>query len=133
MLPAIIRRTGFALMTNESIQSFMNPYTSNVVDEMSRLSGLNTQRNVVPGLKSAFVGTGGLGSRRYAGATGQTLADIESNLMGAQTGALQKGYADALAAAKDQANLKNLAAQTQGTLASTEQKLGLAEIGRAHV
>jgi len=113
-------------ITPQNIQTFMNPYTSGVVDEMGRLSGLNTQRNVLPALKSAFVGTGGLGSRRYAGATGQTLADIQSNLLGAQTGTLQKGYADALAAAKDQSNLLNQAAQTQGTLASTEQKLGLA-------
>ncbi len=112
-------------ITQQNIESFMNPYTSGVVDEMSRLSGLNTQRNILPALKAAFVGTGGLGSRRYAGATGQTLADIESNLLGAQTGALSKGYADAVAAAKDQANLLNQAAQTQGTLASTEQKLGL--------
>lgn len=113
-------------ITPQNIQSFMNPYTGSVVDEMGRLSGLNTQRNVLPGLKSAFVGTGGLGSKRYAGATGQTMADISSNLMGAQTGALQKGYADALAAAKDQSMLQNQAAQTQGTLASTEQKLGIA-------
>lgn len=113
-------------ITPQNIQSFMNPYTTGVVDEMSRLSGLNTQRNVLPGLKSAFVGTGGLGSRRYAGATGQTMADISSNLLGAQTGALQKGYADALAAAKDQSTLQNQAANTQGTLASTEQKLGIA-------
>lgn len=113
-------------ITPQSIQSFMNPYTGAVVDEMGRLSGINTQRNVMPALKSAFVGTGGLGSRRYAGATGQTMADISSNLLGAQTGALQKGYADAMAAAKDQAGLLNQAAQTQGTLASTEQKLGLA-------
>lgn len=113
-------------ITPQNIQSFMNPYTSGVVNEMSRLSGLNTQRNVLPGLKSAFVGSGGLGSQRYANAAGQTMSDIESNLLGAQTGALQKGFADALAAAKDQSTLLNQAATTQGTLASTEQKLGLA-------
>jgi len=49
-------------MSPEAIQSFMNPYTSNVVDEMGRLQQQNVQRNLMPQLKAGFVGTGGLGS-----------------------------------------------------------------------
>jgi len=111
------------------VQSLMNPYTSNVVDEMARLSQQNLQRNVLPTMKAGFVGTGGLGSQRYAGALGQSLADTQSNLTGAQYGALSKGYSEALKAALDEAQLKDTSAKTQGALAAQEQNLGLTGAG----
>jgi hypothetical protein len=107
----------------------MNPYTQNVVNEMARLSQQNLQRNALPSLKANFVGTGGLGSQRYANALGQSLVDTQSNLTGAQTGALTKGYSEALKAALDEAQLKNVTAQTQGKLAEQEQTLGLLGAG----
>jgi len=112
--------------TPESIQSFMNPYTKNVVDEMARLQQQNIQRNLMPSLKAGFVGTGGLGGQRYANALGQTAADWQSNLMGQQQKSLETGYAGALEAALKQAQNQNAAAQTQGALATSEQTLGLA-------
>ena len=45
-------------ITPERIQALMNPYTSNVVDEMGRLSQQNVQRNLLPTMKAGFVGTG---------------------------------------------------------------------------
>jgi hypothetical protein len=111
------------------IQNFMNPYTQNVVNEMARLSQQNVQRNLLPTLKAGFVGTGGLGSQRYAGALGQGLADVQSNLTGQQYGALSSGYKDALQAAINEAQLQNQVAQTQGQLARAEQELGLTGAG----
>jgi len=111
-------------MTPELIQRFMNPYTQNVVNEMARQSQIALQKNL-PTLKAGFVGSGGLGSQRYAGALGQSLADVQSNLTTAQTGALQKGYADALDAAYKQSGLYNTVAQEQAALAAQEQGLGL--------
>lgn len=113
-------------ITTANIESFMNPYTQKVVDEMARLSEQNVQRSILPGLKGAFGGTGGFGSRRMYDASGQTLADIQANLTGRQQEALQSGYTQALNAALQQAQLQNLVAQTQGALASKEQELGLA-------
>jgi hypothetical protein len=107
----------------------MNPYTQNVVDEMARLSQQNVQRNVLPMLKAGFVGAGNLGSRRYAGALGQSLADIQSNLTGQQYGALSKGYSEALRAALDEGSLMNQAARTQADIAAAEQSLGLTGAG----
>jgi hypothetical protein len=107
------------------IQSFMSPYTSNVVDEMARLQQQNVQRNLMPQLKAGFVSTGGLGSTRYANATGQTLADLQSNLTGQQYGALDAGYKAAVNAALNNSQLQNNAARTQGDLAGQEQALGL--------
>jgi hypothetical protein len=116
-------------ITPERIQSLMNPYTSNVVDEMARLSQQNVQRNVLPSMKAGFVGTGGLGSQRYAGALGQSMADIQAGLTGQQYGALSKGYSEALKGALDEAQLQNLTAGTQGKLAAQELESGLAGVG----
>lgn len=115
-------------MSPELVQQYMNPYTQNVVNEMARQSQIALQRNL-PTLKAGFVGSGGLGSQRYAGALGQSLADVQSNLTTAQAGALQKGYSEALDAAYRQAGLYNAAAKTQADLAKEEQELGLAGVG----
>lgn len=111
------------------ISALMNPYTQQVVDEMARLSQQNVQRNIMPTLKAGFVGTGGLGGQRYAGALGQTMADIQSNLLGQQTGALQKGYSEALQAALQEPELQRRAAETQASLAGKAQEFGLTGAG----
>ena len=119
---------GAAGITPQGIESMLNPYTSNVVDEMARLTNQNVQRNVIPQLKGAFVGSGGLGGQRYANAAGQTMADIQSNLTGQQQGALSSGYSEALRSALANAQQKTNAAQIQGSLAQQQQALGLAGI-----
>lgn len=116
-------------ITPERIQALMNPYTSNVVDEMGRLSQQNVQRNLLPTMKAGFVGTGGMGSQRYANALGQSMSDVQSNLTGQQYGALSKGYSEGLKGALDEAQLQNLAAGTQGKLAQQEMDMGLTGAG----
>jgi hypothetical protein len=111
------------------ITALMDPYRTNVVDEMARLSQQNIQRNVLPSLKAGFVGGGNLGSQRYAGALGQTMADVQANLTGQQYGALSKGYSEALKAAMDEMQLQNEAARTQLGIAEKAQSLGLTEAG----
>lgn len=113
-------------ITPDRISALMNPYTTNVVDEMARLSQQNMQRNLLPSLKAGFVGSGGLGSQRYAGALGQSLADVQSTLTGQQYGALSKGYEGALKAAIDEMSGQTAAAKTQADIAKQEQDLGLA-------
>jgi hypothetical protein len=111
------------------IGALMDPYTQSVVDEMARLQQQNIQRNLLPTMKGAFVGSGGLGSQRYAGALGQSLADAQASLTGQQYGALSAGYQNALKAALDEAQLQNLAAKTQADIAGQEQILGLRGAG----
>ncbi len=99
------------------ISSFMNPYTTNVVDEMARLQQQNVQRNVMPQLKAGFVGSGNLGSQRYANAMGQTAAELQSNLTGQQYGALSAGYKSAVDQALQNAQQQAQAGQLQGNVA----------------
>jgi hypothetical protein len=116
-------------ITPGRIQSLMNPYTTNVVNEMARLSQQNVERNLMPTMTAGFVGTGGLGSQRYANALGQSMADTQANLTGQQYGALSKGYSEALKGALDEAQLMNLSAKTQGDLAKMQQQLGIEGAG----
>lgn len=109
----------------ERISEFMDPYRQSVVDEMSRLSAQNVQRNVLPQLRAGFVGSGGLGGQRYAGALGQSLADIQLGLQGQQAQYLSKGYQDALKAAFDELSAERESAKLQADLAKLEQALGL--------
>lgn len=115
-------------VTPEMVQSFMNPYTSGVVDEMSRLSQENMQRNLLPTLKGAFAGTGGTGSQRMMGALGQMGTDISRNLTGQQTAALQKGYSDAVNAALGQAGLLQKGAQVEQGISSADLQAALEQL-----
>jgi hypothetical protein len=78
--------------TPEIVQGYMNPYTSNVVDEMGRLTQRNVNENILPALGGAGVGTGQFGSQRQQQITGNTLRDIQSDLLGKQYQALNTGY-----------------------------------------
>lgn len=107
------------------VGSYMNPYQSNVVDEMGRLSGLNVQRNILPALKAAGVSSGGLGSTRMANVTGQTLADIQAALTGQQYSALNQGYKDAISAAQTDLSRGVSAGQGLTSTANTQSNIGL--------
>lgn len=76
----------------EIVGGYMNPYQDYVVDEMGRLTQRNIQENVLPNLGAAAAGTGQFGSRRQQQVTGNTLRDIQSDLLGRQYQALSGGY-----------------------------------------
>ena len=63
-------------------QEFMNPYTTNVVDEQARLSNQNLFENVLPGVNSTFAGNGQFGSTRNADFTNRAIRDQGYNLAG---------------------------------------------------
>jgi hypothetical protein len=121
-------RTAAQGVTPESIQAFMNPYTSGVVDEMARLQQQNLQRNLLPSLKGAFAGTGGFGSQRMMGALGQMGADVQANLLGQQQKALETGYNKALDTALAQAGLTRQAAETQRAISQTDIDAAIKEL-----
>jgi hypothetical protein len=112
-------------ISDADINKFMNPYTQNVTNEMARLSQQNLQRNLLPTMKAGFVGSGALGSQRYANALGQSMADVQSNLTGQQYGALSAGYKQALDAAMQEAGLQQKSAGMGADMAAQEQSLGL--------
>lgn len=116
-------------VTGSRIQELMNPYTSSVVNEMERLQQQALQRSVLPTLKAGFVGTGGLGGQRYAGALGQAMADAQRNLTGQQAAALQAGFTEAQKTALGELPFLTQAGQQQAAAAKMEQDLGLTGAG----
>ena len=112
-------------MNPTDVLNYINPYINSVTNEQARLANQNFQRNVLPGLSGQFVGTGALGSQRFASALGQTGADFQANLTGQQNKSLADAYKSALDASYNRGQLQNAVAQTQGTLAGKEQQLGL--------
>ena len=108
------------------IADYMNPYTSNVVDEMGRLTNRNVQENILPNIGAAATGSGQFGSRRQAQITGQTLRDIQADLIGKQYGALNTGYQNASATAQTDLNRALQSGQAFERLGQSQQGLGAA-------
>jgi len=122
-------------VSKEDVSKFYDPYQQDVIDEMTRQSNLNTQRNLIPALKSAFVGSGGIGGQRYANATGQALTDTQANLLGLQGKLRSEGYKSALDAALKEQGYDIQAGQglyglgTAEASAGTNQLKSLGDIG----
>ena len=106
------------------VGAYMNPYMTNVVDEMARLQNQNVQRSVLPALRGAGVGSGGFGSTRQANVTGQTLAEMQRNLTGQQYGALNTGYNTAMSAAQADLSRQLQAGQGLGNVATEQYNIG---------
>jgi hypothetical protein len=116
-------------VTGERINALMNPYTTSVVDEMARLQQQSLQRNLLPTMKAGFVGSGGIGGQRYAGALGQALADVQRNLTGQQAAALQAGFGEAQKTALGELQPLAQIGQQQIAGSKAEQELGLTGAG----
>ena len=107
------------------VADYMNPYTMGVVDEMGRLQQRSIQENILPNLGAAAAGSGQFGSRRQQQITGNSLRDMQSDLLGRQMQALQSGYSEAGKFA--QADLTRALQAGQGfeNLGESQQRLGL--------
>jgi len=104
------------------ISKFYNPYENAVVGGMGAQSATNVQRNLMPQLKGGFVGSGALGSTRYANALGQTMGDVNTTLLQEQNKARSAGYQSALDAALREMSGQTQAGQMLGSLGAQEQQ-----------
>jgi len=104
------------------INKFYNPYEKAVSEDMATRSAQNVQRNLMPQLKAGFVGSGALGSQRYAGALGQTLGDANTTLLQEQNKAKMAAYQAAIDAAIREMSGQTQAGQMLGTLGAQEQQ-----------
>jgi len=117
------------------ISKFYDPYQKQVVDELGRQSALNVQRGLLPMLRGAFASQGGFGGQRYAGALGQTLGDVQANLLGKQSEVMSAGYKQALDAALREQQAQVGATSALASLGGQEAQAGtstlksMAELG----
>lgn len=107
------------------VNQYMNPYQQNVVDEMARLQNRNIRESIMPALKGAAGAMGQFGSSRQFQATGQTLRDMQADLLGKQYGALSGGYQNAITNAQADLQRQMMAGQTLGGLGQMQQAGGI--------
>lgn len=107
------------------IDSFMNPYTTNVTNTIQTLGNQNLMENVLPGVNDAFTGAGQFGSTRNADFTNRAIRDNQQAISNAQGAALDTGYQNATNASLS--NNQNLTAtgNALGTLGQVVQNTGL--------
>ena len=106
------------------VNQYMDPYLQNVVGEMGRLQNRAIQENFLPNLRAGAAGTGQFGSQRAAQIAGQSLRDLQADLLGRQYGALSEGYKSALGAAQADLSRQTQAGQALGQLGQIQQGLG---------
>ena len=115
-------------VSGEDISRFYNPYEQDVVNEMGRQSALNVQQSMLPALRAAFAGQGAFGSQRYAGATGQAMGNVQSDLFGNQAKLRSEGYKSALDAALRDRGYDIQAGQALGGLGAQESQAGVSGV-----
>jgi hypothetical protein len=113
-------------VSQADISKFYNPYEAAVVGGMGAQSATNVQRNLMPQLKAGFVGSGALGSQRYANALGQSMGDVNQGLLQEQNKARASGYQSALDAALREMSGQTQTGQMLGTLGAQEQNAATA-------
>lgn len=108
--------SGSAQSWNNNYQQYMNPYTTNVVDNIARLGKRNWENNIMPGIQSSMIGSGQFGSTRNADILSRAGVEASNDITGQQSNALQSGWNTG---AGIFANDANRAQQQQSLQAST--------------
>lgn len=95
--------------TPDVIGSYMNPYTSSVVDRIGDLAKRQMSENIIPTIQSQFIGGGTFGGSRSGEALGKSMRDLQESTMAQQAQTLERGYTQAgQQAAADQARMAQL-------------------------
>jgi len=100
----------------QNISQYMNPYTQSVIEEIGRLGQRQFQETLAPGVTAGAVGSGQFGSQRGMQTYGNVARDVNRDILGKQAEYLAKGFDQATAAAKAQADLNLSAAGRLGEL-----------------
>ena len=118
--------SGLGFLRPDAAQQFMNPYQSNVIDEINRQAAIGQQ-----GIAQKAITSGAFGGSRE----GIQRAEAEGRRLATVGEAQRKGYQDAVAAAQRAAQLSGGLGQAIGQQASTLGDIGRlqSELGRADI
>lgn len=111
-----------------SVQDYMNPYESSVIQGVRSAGERNIRNNIAPMAVARGVATGDPGSKRSLEIYGQTMADAQQNLTNLEAQLRSMGFTSALTAAQADKNRNLQAATTAGALGTTAQALGLGDV-----
>lgn len=116
----------------DTVQNFMNPYESNVIQGIRDTGERNIRNNIAPMAAARGVTAGDFGSKRSQEIYGQTMADAQRDLTDAEAKYRAAGYSSALAAAQAEKDRELRAATTAGALGTTAQTLGLTDVNATY-
>lgn len=108
--------TSGGMTVPQTIDQYMNPYTSMVTDRIADLGARNLHENLLPGVNDTFTRSGQFGSSRHGDFTGRAIRDTQDAILGAQSGALERGYTQAGQQAQTDLARQLQAGQASGAL-----------------
>lgn len=114
--------------TAGALDSYMDPYRSQVVDEIGRRGNENFTQNIMPGINSQFTGGGMFGSSRQAKALGEAAQATQRDITGAQSQALSSGFQNSMQNYQTDMQRMLAAGQQLGNQAGQGQQLYGADV-----
>ena len=109
-----------------AVEQYMDPYIGNVLDRQAELSQRQLTEEFLPGLQSAFVGSGSFGGDRMMEMGIRGTRDIAEGLQGQQLGALSQAYGQAGQLFNQDMQRMLQSGELAGTLAGQTGELQLA-------
>lgn len=109
----------------QEFDSYMNPYTSRVVDQIGDIAGRNLREKLLPAVNDTFTGAGQFGSGRHAEFTGRALRDTQEAALAEQDKALNTGYGASMNAYQESQGRRLNAGTGLQNLATAGQNVNL--------
>ena len=98
-----------------NVNTYMNPYQTNVMDALAQQGTRNLTENLLPGVSDSFIKAGQFGSRNMGEFGSRALRDTQESILRQQAPLMQQGYAQAMqASAGDKARQAGLAGTVGG-------------------
>jgi hypothetical protein len=113
---------------NQSVfNSYQNPYTQDVVNQIQTLGNRNLTENVLPAVNATFTGAGQFGSSRNADFTNRALRDNQEAISQAQGQALASGFQNQVGNTQNAISQAMQSGQLQQGLGQATQAAGLTD------
>ncbi len=110
-----------------AVDEYMNPYIQNVLDRQAELSGRQLSEQFIPGLQSAFIGSGTFGGERMEELGIRGTRDIMEGLQGQQLASLGAAYGQAGELYGADATRELQAAPQWRALGEAQQRAGITD------
>lgn len=102
-------------------QQYMNPYNTEVIQNIGKLGSRNLMENILPNIQDKFISGGQYGSTGHQNFTNRAIRDTQEAIAREQSNALQSGYNKAL----DTSTLQQERNLQAGTLAGKSTELDM--------
>ena len=119
-------RQGAQGFNQQKFDSYLNPYRTNMMDELSRQATRNLSENLLPQVNDTFTGAGMFGSSRHGDFAGRAVRDTQESLLGRQAEVLSSAYDSAMDNMNTDLTRTMQAGQNLGALGQIDFNQGLA-------